>query len=75
MDPNAIAMVQYTSGSTSTPKGVMLSHANLMHNLETIRQTWNGDDHAVGVFWLPPFHDMGLIGGSWKPSTSAAVRC
>ncbi|ODR08073.1 beta-ketoacyl synthase [Mycolicibacillus koreensis] len=63
LDPDAIAMVQYTSGSTSTPKGVMLSHANLMHNLETIRQTWNGDDHAVGVFWLPPFHDMGLIGG------------
>lgn len=61
--PEAVAMVQYTSGSTSDPKGVMLTHANLLHNLEAIRDTWDGDESAEAVFWLPPFHDMGLIGG------------
>jgi acyl transferase domain-containing protein/acyl-CoA synthetase (AMP-forming)/AMP-acid ligase II/acyl carrier protein len=63
IDTDTVAMVQYTSGSTSAPKGVVLTHGNLLHNLETIRQAWDGDDHAIGVFWLPPFHDMGLIGG------------
>lgn len=63
LDPNAAAIVQYTSGSTSSPKGVVLTHHNLLHNSEAIRQVWHGDDHAVGVFWLPPHHDMGLIGG------------
>jgi len=62
VDPNATAMVQYTSGSTTTPKGVVLTHRNLLHNLESIRQVWHGDDTATGVFWLPSHHDMGLIG-------------
>lgn len=62
IDPDAIAMVQYTSGSTTTPKGVALTHRNLLHNLESIRQVWHGDDTAVSVFWLPSHHDMGLIG-------------
>ncbi len=60
VDPNTIALLQYTSGSTNTPKGVMVTHANLLHNLETIAQAC-GDDS--GVFWLPLHHDMGLIGG------------
>ncbi|MGB8387235.1 fatty acyl-AMP ligase, partial [Mycobacterium sp.] len=65
IDGGAVAMVQYTSGSTATPKGVVLSHGNLAHNLETIRRTWKSgfDTNANGVFWLPPYHDMGLIGG------------
>ncbi|MGH3849562.1 MAG: AMP-binding protein, partial [Pseudonocardiaceae bacterium] len=63
VDANTVAMVQYTSGSTSTPKGVVLTHDNLLHNLEAIRQAWLGDSDGVGVFWLPPYHDMGLIGG------------
>lgn len=62
LDPDAIAMVQYTSGSTTTPKGVALTHRNLIHNMESIRQVWHGDDTATSVFWLPPHHDMGLIG-------------
>ena len=65
IDAGTVAMVQYTSGSTASPKGVVLSHGNLVHNLETIRQTWKSgfDMNAKGVFWLPPYHDMGLIGG------------
>ncbi|CRZ15619.1 fatty acyl-AMP ligase [Mycolicibacterium neworleansense] len=62
LDPDAIAMVQYTSGSTTTPKGVALSHRNLLHNMESVRQVWHGDDTATSVFWLPSHHDMGLIG-------------
>jgi acyl-CoA synthetase (AMP-forming)/AMP-acid ligase II len=63
IDANTTAMVQYTSGSTRSPKGVVLTHANLMHNVEAARQAWNGGDDAVAVWWLPPHHDMGLIGG------------
>lgn len=63
IDPDAIAMVQYTSGSTTAPKGVALTHRNLLHNMESIRQVWHGDDTATSVFWLPSHHDMGLIGG------------
>ena len=61
-------MVQYTSGSTASPKGVVLSHGNLVHNLEAIRQTWKSgfDMTGNGVFWLPPYHDMGLIGGIFE---------
>jgi amino acid adenylation domain-containing protein/thioester reductase-like protein len=58
-----LAFLQYTSGSTSQPKGVMLSHGNLMHNLKAIQRGFQIDSSAVGVFWLPSYHDMGLIGG------------
>lgn len=64
-----LAMLQYTSGSTAAPKGVMLTHRNLLHNLSLIRAAFNVPHGAedVGVFWLPPFHDMGLIGGILQP--------
>jgi len=64
-----LAFLQYTSGSTSEPRGVMISHANLLHNLETIRQGFRIADEEVptGVFWLPAYHDMGLIGGILTP--------
>ena len=74
IDPNALAFLQYTSGSTSEPKGVMVRHRNLMSNLRSIHQGFQlkmqPDDAAFvdrAVFWLPFFHDMGLIGGILEP--------
>jgi amino acid adenylation domain-containing protein len=58
-----LAFLQYTSGSTGNPKGVMLTHANLLSNLEAIRQSFGLHPGGTGVIWLPPYHDMGLIGG------------
>ncbi|UVO14122.1 fatty acyl-AMP ligase [Mycobacterium sp. SVM_VP21] len=63
IDPDDIALIQYTSGSTKSPKGVMVSHRNLLHNMEVVRRRWNGHDGDVAVWWLPQHHDMGLIGG------------
>jgi amino acid adenylation domain-containing protein len=63
----SLAFLQYTSGSTSTPKGVMLSHGNLMHNLHLIEQSFDTTPDSRGVLWLPPYHDMGLIGGILQP--------
>lgn len=62
-----LAFLQYTSGSTGHPKGVMLSHGNLLHNLELIQNAFELDSRSVSVFWLPPYHDMGLIGGILEP--------
>lgn len=57
------AFLQYTSGSTAQPKGVVLTHHNLLSNLTAIRQRFQTSAMTRGVFWLPPYHDMGLIGG------------
>ena len=65
--PDSVAYLQYTSGSTSTPKGVMVSHANVLYNIEYIHRGFNHDSESVAVTWLPPFHDMGLIDGLLKP--------
>jgi len=70
-DPNinaeTLAFLQYTSGSTSQPKGVMLTHGNLMHNLKAIQHGFQIDSSDSGAFWLPSYHDMGLIGGILEP--------
>lgn len=62
-----LAVLQYTSGSTGTPKGVMLTHANIMANLRMITQAFEPGRDALGVFWLPTYHDMGLVGGVLLP--------
>ena len=63
-DPDALALLQYTSGSTAAPKGVMVAHNNLMHNQRVILTALEHYRHVgVGVNWLPPYHDLGLIGG------------
>jgi len=64
---DTLAFLQYTSGSTGTPKGVMLSHANLLHNSALIAYAFEHTRSAVGVFWLPSYHDMGLVGGILQP--------
>jgi acyl-CoA synthetase (AMP-forming)/AMP-acid ligase II len=65
--PESLAFLQFTSGSTSEPKGVMLTHSNLMHNLAMIQRAMNAEEGARAVFWLPFYHDMGLIGGVLGP--------
>ncbi|GAK54268.1 amino acid adenylation [Candidatus Moduliflexus flocculans] len=62
-----LAFLQYTSGSTAAPKGVMVTHGNLIANLTLIRNAFGQTPESVGVFWLPPYHDMGLIGGILAP--------
>jgi 8-amino-7-oxononanoate synthase len=64
---SSLAMLQYTSGSTGEPRGVMLTHANLLENSAVIHRVSEHREHDNGVFWLPPFHDMGLIGGILQP--------
>ncbi|WP_199443701.1 AMP-binding protein [Umezawaea beigongshangensis] len=57
-----VALIQYTSGSTGKPKGVVLRHRNLIANIEGIASVFGLDESARVVSWLPPYHDMGLIG-------------
>ncbi|HEV7161923.1 MAG TPA: beta-ketoacyl synthase N-terminal-like domain-containing protein, partial [Solirubrobacteraceae bacterium] len=62
--PDSLALLQYTSGSTGDPRGVMLTHSNFLANIRSIAAHLGlTSDTAKGVFWLPPYHDMGLIGG------------
>jgi acyl-CoA synthetase (AMP-forming)/AMP-acid ligase II len=58
-----IAFLQYTSGSTSDPKGVMVTHANLLHNCAALHGGIVSTEETLQVSWLPPYHDMGLIAG------------
>ena len=79
-DPNELAFLQYTSGSTGHPKGVEITHGNLLANFRQIAHGFlhgndklseidplSGDNQLRLVTWLPPFHDMGLIGGVLTP--------
>jgi acyl-CoA synthetase (AMP-forming)/AMP-acid ligase II len=67
LGPDDVALLQYTSGSTASPRGVMLTHANLLSNSEFIRGAFGHSAASRGVSWLPPYHDMGLIGGVLQP--------
>jgi 8-amino-7-oxononanoate synthase len=62
-----LAVLQYTSGSTGEPKGVMLTHANLIRNCEIISILFGEDRESMGCSWLPTYHDMGLVGGILTP--------
>ena len=57
-----IAFLQYTSGSTGQPKGVMISHGNMLHNASFIRDAMQTSHETTAVSWLPLFHDAGMIG-------------
>ncbi len=61
-DKNTLAFLQYTSGSTSHPKGVMVSHGNLLENHRMMKYSFGQSHQSRIVTWLPLFHDMGLIG-------------
>lgn len=65
--PTALAFLQYTSGSTGMPKGVMVSHANVMHNAAMIHTAFALTPQSTGLMWTPFYHDMGLIGGVIEP--------
>ena len=65
--PEDVAFLQYTSGSTSMPKGVVVTHEALVHNSELIREYMGHTEDLRMVSWLPLFHDMGLIGNVLQP--------
>ena len=68
-----LALLQYTSGSTGSPKGVMLTHANLLANIRCMGRAVHANSQDVFVSWLPLYHDMGLI-GAWLGSLYFAGR-
>ena len=67
LSSDSLAFLQYTSGSTGNPKGVMVSHGNLIYNEAMITDAFKSHDQDVSVSWLPMFHDMGLIGTTLQP--------
>jgi acyl-CoA synthetase (AMP-forming)/AMP-acid ligase II len=74
IDGNSSAFLQYTSGSTAAPRGVMVGHGNLLANLGQIKAGMGLEPGEVGVSWLPPHHDMGLVGMIFA-TASAGMSC
>ncbi|MEQ4299797.1 fatty acyl-AMP ligase [Plantactinospora sp. B6F1] len=76
--PDDIAFLQYTSGSTSDPKGVMVTHGNVLHNIGSVHRTLGWTDQTRFCSWLPLYHDMGLIAMLIAPlllgSTAVLIR-
>jgi acyl-CoA synthetase (AMP-forming)/AMP-acid ligase II len=70
--PDDLAFLQYTSGSTGEPKGVQLTHGNLLANIRAIIERMQHHPDETGVTWLPLYHDMGLIGFIFCPLYSAS---
>lgn len=67
VSPDAVAFLQYTSGSTGTPRGVRVSHSNLLNNQRMIESAFGHSQKTIVVGWLPLQHDMGLIGNVLHP--------
>jgi amino acid adenylation domain-containing protein len=74
IDAQTVAFLQYTSGTTGTAKGVMVSHINLIHNQQLMQQAFELDETSTIAGWLPMFHDMGLIGNVLHP-VYVGARC
>jgi len=70
---DSLAYLQYTSGSTSAPKGVMITHGQVMQNLAALQQAFGYDADSLAVTWLPYFHDYGLVEGLLQPLFSGAT--
>ena len=68
MSTDSLAFIQYTSGSTGTPRGVMLTHANLLHNAHMVCSALGHTSQDLYVSWLPTFHDMGFMAGVLEPA-------
>lgn len=66
-EPESLAFLQYTSGSTGNPKGVMVSHLNIMINSNNLHSHFLTNENSCSVMWLPQFHDMGLVLGVLQP--------
>lgn len=67
INKQTVAFIQYTSGSTGNPKGVVLTHGNIIRNQQLIKEAFQHSDKTVFVSWLPLYHDMGLIGNVLQP--------
>ncbi len=74
INSDTLTYLQYTSGSTSTPKGVMISHKNLIHHCSSLSQTCDYTPDSVTVTWMPYFHDYGLVEGLIQP-LYAGIPC
>ncbi len=72
IDPDTLAFLQYTSGSTASPRGVMVSHGNLLANCGLVKRVFEQGEHTTVVSWLPMYHDMGLIGCLIEPLYSGS---
>lgn len=70
-DASSLAYLQYTSGSTSMPKGVMVSHDNVFYDAKCLEADWEHTEESVIVNWLPHFHDFGLLYGNIQPIYSS----
>src|SRR6266545_547573 len=73
--PDSLAYLQYTSGSTNDPKGVMIKHRNVLDNLRSIDLCFQHDADTVAISWLPHFHDMGLVYGIIQPIYNGFPCC